>query len=101
MTTIDDIDDANKRKAEAEKRNPLLKLSLGELVREMQVIAVKDPNVLSTPEMIEKAMQQFIPQQRDFLIKESMKNYEYYMSLIEDLKRREEEYKSYKQELRF
>ena len=101
MTTVEDVNEKSEEKRRAEERNPLLKLTLGELVREMQVIVTKDPNVLTTPEVIATAMQPLIPSLRDFRIKESMINYEKYTSIIKELDRREEEYKSYKPEPRY
>ena len=48
MATLESIREADERQREAEERNPLLKLKLGELVREMQIIVAKDPNVLTS-----------------------------------------------------
>jgi len=50
MATLESIREAGKKKREAEERNPLLKLNLGELVMEMQRIASADITVLMTPE---------------------------------------------------
>jgi len=86
MATIDSINEANKRKKEAEKRNPLLKLNLGELVMEMQKIAFVDNAVL-------------LPRDRRnslALTKENLENIKKYDAIVELINAREQKYLSYK-----
>jgi len=90
MATLESIREAGKKKREAEERNPLLKLNLGELVMEMQRIASADITVLMTPEdKIED-----VPEHR-------LEDFKKYHAIVKELNRREEEYKSYKPDQRY
>lgn len=68
----------------------LEELTLGQLIREMQSVVIKDPNVLFSEEVIRETV---FPTNR---MEESLKNREKYMSMVTDLVRREKEYLSYK-----
>lgn len=97
MVTMKQVQEAQERRREEEKRNPLLKLNLGELVREMQIIAEREPFVLKFSNITE--IEENIPhlQQRA----EVLNNYKKYTAIVKELNRREEEYQSYKPEPRF
>ena len=90
MATLESIREADERQREAEERNPLLKLKLGELVREMQIIVAKDPNVLTSKSRVEAIGADH-----------GLENYERYISIVKELERREKEYSSYKPPRRF
>jgi len=85
MATIDDVNRKSEEKIRAEEKNPLLKLKLGELVREMQKIAFEDSIVLTLPE-----------NRVNEVPEHSMEMFKRYYELSKELDRREEEYKSYK-----
>lgn len=80
MTTVEDANTNAERIEEAEKKNPLLKKGLGELVQEANRICMSDPNVIK--------LEEDIPQ-------ESLKNYGKYIEVVKELNRREENYNSY------
>lgn len=89
MTTIEEMEEAAERQEAAERRNPLLKLNLGELVREMQILVLQNPNVLKSKD------------QRGSIDQETLAEYKKYDAMVDDLARREKEYNSYKSEPRF
>lgn len=91
MVRLDQVQDAQRRRREAEERNPLLKLSLGELVKEMQLIATKNPGVLEPREHLLN-----IPTDQW-----NLAEYKKYDAIMEELDRREKEYRSYKSEPKF
>lgn len=95
MVRLEEIQEAQKRKREAEERNPLLKLNLGELVNEMQKIAARTPSVLTSLEQIKNYT---FPKA---LKEENLKEFEKYTAIVKELDRREKEYQSYKSEPRF
>jgi|TARA_Y100000034_G_scaffold129642_1_gene186478 hypothetical protein len=65
---------------EEEKINPLLKKSLGELIRDMQIMVSEDPNVLRPREEVPTI---------------SLDRHEKYQEIVEELGRRESNYNSY------
>ncbi|HLA22964.1 MAG TPA: hypothetical protein VJZ93_00305 [Candidatus Nanoarchaeia archaeon] len=86
MATHESIRRVREEKEEAERRNPLLKLSLGELVMGMQRISSMDKNV-------------FLPEEK--VPEGSRENYRSYNSLIKELNNREARYNSYKEPPRY
>jgi len=82
MPTIEEMERFSERRKEAEKRNPLLKLNLGELVSEMIKLYVSDNNVVKPADQVPAA---------------SLENYWKYQSIINELKSREESFNSYKE----
>lgn len=83
-----DVEELSRRRKIAEENNPLLKLSLGELVMKMQLIAINYPEIL-------------LNQNHDIeynLI--DNKFFKEYMGIVKELERREIEYTSYKAEPR-
>ena len=81
MATPESVRKAQKVKEEAERRNPLLKLGLGELIRESQRIFTQDPNVLMPENEISR---------------EGKERHTQYIAIIKEINRRELEYQSYK-----
>ena len=81
MVTFEEVESAKKVREEAERRNPLLKLGLGELVLEMQKIFTLDSNVLGPENEIPE-------ESKDLYVK--------YISIVREISRREALYSSYK-----
>ncbi len=78
LMDIGDRLEQSKRELElAVKKNPLLKLSLGDLVKEMNILSCENPDVLKSREEISD---------------ESMEDYQQYQSLVDELNRREKGY---------
>jgi hypothetical protein len=87
MATLEEDAKRAKKQRKAEERNPLLKLGLGELVREMQIIAVRNPDVLK-------------PKDKRTPSEGTLADYKKYDDIIEELAGRERGYNSYKPEPR-
>ena len=81
MVTHSELSEIIEERRKAEKKNPLLKLNLGELVQEMNKLCVLDSNVVKP---------------KKDLPEESLGKYNKYQRIIKELKRREKEYQSYK-----
>lgn len=77
MAFLDHPEQIKELRAEAERNNPLLKLSLGDLVRKMSLLAYENPDVFKSREEITDG---------------SMHDYNLYQSLIHELGMREEKY---------
>lgn len=77
MATREGVERARIKRKEAIKKNPLLRLDLGDLVREMNALSFKDSNVLKHEKEVPE---------------ESIENYNKYQSLITELNRRGKRY---------
>jgi hypothetical protein len=87
MANLEGVARQAEERKRAEERNPLLKLTLSELIKSMQNLVLKNPNLLSYPT---KEIRRLFP-----VIGEQ------YVSIMEEIDRREREYHSYKAPLVF
>jgi hypothetical protein len=86
MATIEDLEKRAEEYKEKLHENPLLKLTLGELISEMQKLYAFDPNVVKPEDQVPES---------------SRENYERYNKIIKEIALREREYISYKPEPSF